>query len=154
MPEIKNTFTKGKMNLDLDERLVPNGEYKEALNIQVSTSDGSDIGSVQNILGNTSLETIITDASYRCVGSIGDEKNNKLYWFITNNTTSAIMEYAVIATATGTQVSEETPILVDLDNSVLDSLSLIFQRLEQTLYRYVYFHIVPVDTQQKFLLYL
>ena len=53
MPEIKNTFTKGKMNLDLDERLVPKGEYKEALNIQVSTSDESDVGSVQNVLGNT-----------------------------------------------------------------------------------------------------
>jgi len=65
MPEIKNTFTKGKMNLDLDERLVPNGEYKEALNIQVSTSDDSDIGSAQNILGNTSLETIITGEDYQ-----------------------------------------------------------------------------------------
>jgi hypothetical protein len=125
MPEIKNTFTKGKMNLDLDERLVPNGEYKEALNIQVSTSDGSDIGSVQNILGNTSLETIITDVSYRCVGSIGDEKNNKLYWFITNDTTSAIMEYDVdlakVLEADPTSgVIPTIPILVDLDNSVLE----------------------------------
>tara|TARA_R110001583_G_scaffold2950_2_gene20037 strand:+ start:1564 stop:6957 length:5394 start_codon:yes stop_codon:yes gene_type:complete len=113
MPEIKNTFTKGKMNLDLDERLVPNGEYKEALNIQVSTSDDSDIGSAQNILGNTSLETIITGEDYQCVGSIGDEKNNKLYWFITNGTVSAIMEYNVDTTVS-------LPILVDLDNSVLE----------------------------------
>ena len=41
MPEIKRTFTAGKMNKDLDERLVPNGEYRDATNIQVSTSDGS-----------------------------------------------------------------------------------------------------------------
>ena len=38
MPEIKNQFTGGKMNKDLDERLVPKGEYRDAMNIQVSTS--------------------------------------------------------------------------------------------------------------------
>ena len=41
------------MNKDLDERLVPNGEYRDALNIEVSTSEDSDIGTVQNILGNS-----------------------------------------------------------------------------------------------------
>ena len=44
MPEIKNTFLAGKMNKDLDERLVPKGEYRDALNMQVSKSDGSDVG--------------------------------------------------------------------------------------------------------------
>jgi len=33
MPEIKNTFLKGKMNKDADERLLPSGEYRDALNI-------------------------------------------------------------------------------------------------------------------------
>ena len=113
------------MNLDLDERIIPNGQYKEALNVQVSTSEDSDVGSVQNILGNTSLETIITDQNYQCIGSIGDEKNNKLYWFITNDTTSAIMEYDVdlakVLEADPTSgVIPTIPILVDLDNSVLE----------------------------------
>ena len=31
MAEIKNTFLKGKMNQDLDSRIVPNGEYREAI---------------------------------------------------------------------------------------------------------------------------
>ena len=53
MPEIKSTFSQGKMNKDLDERIVPNGQYRNAENIQISTSDGSDVGTVQNILGNT-----------------------------------------------------------------------------------------------------
>jgi hypothetical protein len=56
MPEIKNQFTSGKMNKDLDERLVPNGEYRDAMNIQVSTSEGSDVGTIQNILGNTGID--------------------------------------------------------------------------------------------------
>ena len=94
MPEIKNQFTGGKMNKDLDERLVPEGEYRDAMNIQVSTSESSDVGAVQNILGNTpgctydALSTnplnqnnpISTD-SYT-VGSISDEKNDSLYWLV------------------------------------------------------------------------
>ena len=52
MPELKNTFTGGKMNKDMDERIVPRGEYRDALNIEVSTSEDSDVGAAQNILGN------------------------------------------------------------------------------------------------------
>ena len=53
MTKLKRVFLKGQMNKDLDERIVPNGEYRDALNIQVSTTDDSDIGTAQNILGNT-----------------------------------------------------------------------------------------------------
>ena len=83
MPEIKHQFTGGKMNKDLDERLVPNGEYRDAMNIQVSTSEGSDVGTAQNILGNSLVggQDFITPNSI-CVGSVADEKNDKLYWFI------------------------------------------------------------------------
>ena len=30
MPNINKTFTRGRMNLDLDDRIIPNGEYIEA----------------------------------------------------------------------------------------------------------------------------
>ena len=98
MPEIKNTFLKGRMNKDLDERLIPNGEYKDALNIEVSTSEGSEVGTVQTILGNTRVDSIVPAGigeSFRCVGSISDEKTNKLYWFVKSDPTStqAIVEY-------------------------------------------------------------
>jgi len=53
MPELKRTFTGGRMEKDLDERIVPNGQYREALNIGVATSEDSDVGADQNILGNT-----------------------------------------------------------------------------------------------------
>ena len=52
MPEIKNLFTSGKMNKDLDERLIPNNQYRDALNIQVANSEGADVGAIENILGN------------------------------------------------------------------------------------------------------
>jgi hypothetical protein len=55
MPEIKHIFNQGKMNKDLDERLIPNGQYIDANNIQVSTSDTDDVGTVQSLLGNSAI---------------------------------------------------------------------------------------------------
>ena len=71
MPEIKHVFNQGKMNKDLDERLVPTGEYRDAMNVQVSTSEGSDVGAIENILGNelVSFDPLVDDGSI-CVGSI------------------------------------------------------------------------------------
>ena len=82
MPELKHNFLKGRMNKDLDERLVPNGEYRDALNIEVSTSEDSNVGAVQTVMGNTKLSSIEVMHSTKCVGKILDEKNDKLYWFI------------------------------------------------------------------------
>ena len=58
MPEIKNTFLKSKMNKDLDSRLIPNGEYRDAQNLSVSKSEGADVGSLENILGNTIISDL------------------------------------------------------------------------------------------------
>ena len=88
MPEIKNQFTGGKMNKDLDERLVPKGEYRDAMNIQVATSDGSESGSVQNLLGNSEVATSaifrqnFIEPSATCNGSVVDEAGDKAYFFI------------------------------------------------------------------------
>ncbi len=60
MPELKHNFLKGRMNKDLDERLVPNGEYRDALNIEISTSEDSNTGAVQNAKGNVK----VTDLDY------------------------------------------------------------------------------------------
>ena len=105
MPEIKNAFSKGVMNKDLDERLVPNGQYRDAMNIQVSTSEGSDVGTVQNILGNIRKEELIFGEDFKCVGAIADEKNNVFYWFVTSAVVDAIIEYSDDGTV--------IPILVD-----------------------------------------
>ena len=81
MAEIKNNFIRGRMNKDLDERLLPNGEYRDAMNIQVSTSEEDSVGTVQNILGNISVGHTLPQLV--CIGSIADEKNNHVYYFAT-----------------------------------------------------------------------
>ena len=52
MPELKRNFSQAKMNKDMDERLVPQGQYRDALNIQIATSDDSNVGAAQNLKGN------------------------------------------------------------------------------------------------------
>ena len=97
MPEIKNTFLKGKMNKDLDERLIPNGEYRDALNVEVFTAEDSNVGTLKNILGNHRVESLVGGGSeYTCVGSISNEKLNKLYWFITSYSKDMILEYDTV----------------------------------------------------------
>ena len=96
MPEIKNTFTQGKMNKDLDERIIPNGQYKDALNVKVNSSDDASVGTVQNILGNLARDTNgIVPGDYLCIATIADEKSNKLYWFVTKELVPvhAILQY-------------------------------------------------------------
>ncbi len=109
MPEIKHVFNQGKMNKDLDERLVPNGQYRDALNIQVSTSEGSDVGTVQNILGNKAIKFNVP-ANSICVGAIPDEKNNSLYWFVSSQYIDMILEY---------KEGVITPVIVDTLKNVL-----------------------------------
>ena len=92
MAELKRVFSKGIMNKDLDERLVPNGQYRDALNIQIATSDGDDVGSAQTIMGNTVSTAMnnpyegagvydVPEGSY-CVGSIASRSKDKIYYFV------------------------------------------------------------------------
>jgi hypothetical protein len=43
MPEFIHSFQRGRMNKDLDERLIPNGEYRDALNLDIANSEGSNV---------------------------------------------------------------------------------------------------------------
>ena len=58
MAKVVNTFVKGKLNKDLDARLIPNGEYRDARNVQVSKSEGPDVGELENVLGNELISNI------------------------------------------------------------------------------------------------
>jgi len=84
MPEIKRLFNASKMNRDLDDRLVPAGEYREALNINVSKSEGSDMGAVENLLGNKLINTTLVNNA-TVIGSYKDTGTEKIYYYITSN---------------------------------------------------------------------
>jgi len=100
MSELKHGFGAAKMNKDADERTVPNGEYREALNVQIVTSDGSNVGTLQTLLGNTKINSSFQgtlSSQAKCVGSVADEANNKIYYFVSDkaNYTDYIFEHTV-----------------------------------------------------------
>ena len=84
MPEIKRTFNRGIMNRDLDDRLLPAGTYREALNISVGNSESSDMGAVENLLGNKLVGNTIT-GNNKCIGSYRDNGSERIYFYTTTN---------------------------------------------------------------------
>jgi len=85
MPEIKRAFNVGKMSRDLDERIVPAGEYREGLNINIGQSESSDVGAIENLLGNELVAQSGLPGNARCIGQVSDSNLEKIYFFATNN---------------------------------------------------------------------
>ena len=91
MPQINQNFSGSKMNKDLDERIVPKGQYRDALNVQITTSDSDssgigNVGAVQNLKGNRQITTTSTTIDYtgrksKIIASIEDEGEDTAYFF-------------------------------------------------------------------------
>lgn len=88
MANLTRNFISGRMNKVVDERLVPNGEYVDALNVRMGSTEQSEIGVIENTKGNVKLTSLryidgtLLSASAKCIGSIDDSANETLYWFI------------------------------------------------------------------------
>ena len=87
MAEAKNTFLRAKMNKDLDDRILPNGEYRDALNISVGRSEDDDVGSLENVKGNYMIpQTATTNSQLKCIGKFEDEVGNRIFQVLTDYT--------------------------------------------------------------------
>ncbi len=115
--KLTNTFLGGKMNMDVDERLLPNNQYRYGLNIEVVSpeSEGTSYisgnsGTLRNTLGN-SIPKGITGNTWniidinnnplvnaRTLGVCKNEKANTLYWIITSDNEDLIVEYMDLPT--------------------------------------------------------
>ena len=98
MAEVKNAFIKSKMNKDLDDRLLPSGEYREGKNIQVSKSEGQDVGALENVIGNApAVDTVGANIDFnaiagvpsnvdqlKSIGIYGDVNTGSIFVFLTN----------------------------------------------------------------------
>ena len=88
MANLTRNFTLGKMNKVVDERLVPNGEYIDAMNARMGSTEQSEIGVIENTKGNLALTAlsyfdgtpISVDAT--CIGAFADSANETVYWFV------------------------------------------------------------------------
>ena len=92
MAKVTNNFIKGRMNKDLDDRLLPKDEYRNAINAQVSRSEGPNVGALENVLGNIlsfDFRELTNNDNLFSIGYCTDEINNRVFLFLTDNTGSA-----------------------------------------------------------------
>ncbi len=91
MAKAKNTFLKSKMNKDLDARILDKNEYRDAVNVQVNKSEGDEVGSLENVLGNTKAADAGTHtgvSGLNCIGQVVDDSTGIAYLFYTNQNTN------------------------------------------------------------------
>lgn len=130
MPEFTHLFNAGKMNKDLDERLVPQGEYRDALNLDLANSENGNSGSLQNVEGNLELRGMgigdpcdgdgvwtnnYIDSLSKpvCIGSIRNPQTEQIYWFIASQPIGA-EKFGISVIAEYDQTTNTIrPVLVD-----------------------------------------
>jgi len=84
--QITNTFLKSKMNKDLDDRILPNGEYRDARNISVGRSEDNDVGALENIIGNNLIASTDIGNGFTIIGVLGNNSTDEIFVFLTNYT--------------------------------------------------------------------
>ena len=87
MPKFTRNFTAGKMNKTFDERVVPNGEYIDAMNVRMGSTENSEFGVIENTKGNISLTTLKFQGTplsvdAKCIGAYEDGSMETIYWFV------------------------------------------------------------------------
>lgn len=110
--KITNNFIGGKMNVDIDQLLIPKGQYFNGLNIEVVNPENSsditkyaDAGVLRNSLGNkipvnasgTSLAVVDINGnplvSARCIGTCIANDLNCVFFIITSTNEDLIVQY-------------------------------------------------------------
>lgn len=107
MAEFKKLFVGAKMDKDSDERLVAPGEYTDALNIDIISSEGSDAGVVRNKPGNILASTDYGLTNAITIGIFKNTSINCIYLFVTAAEGDYILEYNGV-TKTTAKVLEDT----------------------------------------------
>jgi hypothetical protein len=88
MANITRNFIAGRMNKSVDERLLPDGEYIDAMNVRMGSTEQSEIGVIENTKGNSPLTSLsyidgtLLSNSAKCIGAIEDSATETIYWFV------------------------------------------------------------------------
>ena len=88
MANFTRNFIAGRMNKIVDQRLLPDGEYVDAMNIRMGSTENSEVGVIENTKGNIPLTSLTyidgtpLSINARCIGAVEDSANETIYWFV------------------------------------------------------------------------
>ena len=94
MTKVTRNFIAGRMNKVFDQRVLPDGEYIDAMNVRMGSTEKSEIGVIENTKGNLPLTSLFgpngvqLSVNARCIGAIEDSANETVYWFVHDSTFS------------------------------------------------------------------
>ncbi|MCH9664634.1 MAG: hypothetical protein K0U41_02160, partial [Gammaproteobacteria bacterium] len=93
--ELKATFSGGRQNRDNDPRLIKAGDYIRLVNGRIATSEGGDVGAIENVLGNDAQGRLssVDYAQAFVLGLVRDMLENKIYYFVSGTREDGIYEY-------------------------------------------------------------
>ncbi len=87
MAKQSRNFVNGRMNKSVDERLLPVGDYVDAMNVRVGSTELTEIGAVENSKGNSKITSLqyngaALSGQATCIGTHADSEQETIYWFV------------------------------------------------------------------------
>lgn len=105
MPIINNPFN-GKLNLDVADYRISNGDYIDALNITKDAQGRGQDKVVSNIVGNTLIPFTLPSGENKIIGFFPDKIRNRAYYFLWNSNGYNTILYYDLSNDTITKVLE------------------------------------------------
>ena len=100
MAQSKRSFNQARLERDLDDRIIPAGTYRDALNISIDTSEDANVGVVENMKGNTEITnqnitglSSSSNPNAKVIGSYAHPEGNRIYYFVTGDKSDGIFEH-------------------------------------------------------------
>jgi hypothetical protein len=106
------SFVRGRMNKSYDQRLLPEGEYIDAMNIRLGSTEDNSVGVIENTKGNILLAPlqyngVPLSTNALCIGAHEAGDRETIFWFVTDpgnvdmivsyNTETNVLLYHVIS---------------------------------------------------------
>jgi hypothetical protein len=93
MPIFRKTFSSGRMQLDVDNRLLPDGEYREATNVIVINNEIGEEGGITKSYSNKRLTNLNLGVNPITLGGFTYNARNRIYWLVLSDSGSFLIEY-------------------------------------------------------------
>jgi hypothetical protein len=112
----KKSFT-GGMNKDVEDRLIPSTDWKDAWNIRAVATDDGNLGAIENCKGNKFITGVGADLAddVLVIGTYEDKDNKRVYYFVYvkdqyNDLQHSILQYNIESNTT-TNIAFGCPVL-------------------------------------------
>jgi hypothetical protein len=93
MADLRKTFSQGRMNLDIDNRLLPDGDYREASNVVVMGNESNNEGSVRKSFSTKKITNLDLGENPICLGTFSYNARNRVYWLILSDVRACLIEH-------------------------------------------------------------